>query len=376
MNKRPYITTLFLATIVASLIGSGTVLHADDTAAETAKSTAPSSGTDEGEMPKLPAAISSFGAAVANGALYVYSGHIGKAHAHSRDNLANGFWRLDLQKGGNWESLPMRQTLQGLALVPWKDSVIRIGGVHARNAAGEKTDMHSTTEVERFDPASNQWEQLTPLPEPRSSFDAVVIGDKLYVIGGWALSGSEKTGTWCEKNYVADLTKNPIAWEALPDAPFRHRAHAVASTGGKIFAIGGLDKEGDSTQAVYVFDTASNSWSKGPDFPGDERLKGFGVSAFGVGEKVWASGANGKLYSITAEAKQWDDSQFTLSTPRFFHRLLPSSKGTLLFLGGAAKAGHQDSIEQVSLAQLEAKPVTSQVAPSDVQAANAVGQKN
>lgn len=384
MNIQPRLITTFAATLAVSLLGAGPLALAQENTADPAKQAAPARprsgaprGPHDGRIPKLPAAISSFGAAIANGSLYVYSGHIGKAHAHSRDNLADGFWRFDLQKGTEWESLPMREKLQGLALVAWKDSVIRIGGVTARNPAGEKSDMHSTAEVERFDVASNSWVPMTPMPEPRSSFDAVVVGDKLYVIGGWALSGSEKTGTWCEKNYVADLTADPISWQPLPDAPFRHRALAVAAAGGKIFAIGGLDRDGESTQEVYVFDIASNQWSKGPDFPGDGRLKGFGASAFGVGDKVWASGAEGKVYSITPEAKEWHDAQYALETPRFFHRLLPSPRGTLLFIGGAAmKKGHQDNVEQVELALLEAQPATTLPAPAAPQTSGGDGQAN
>src|SRR5687767_14048144 len=139
-------------------------------------------GPRDGRLPKLPAAISSFGAAVADGSLYVYGGHIGKAHAHSRDNLAKGFWRLDLEKGDSWEELPMREPLQGLAVVAWKGSLIRVGGVNTRNAAGEPSDMHSTAVVEKFDPATRNWTALTPLPEPRSSFDSVVVGDRLFVV--------------------------------------------------------------------------------------------------------------------------------------------------------------------------------------------------
>ena len=36
----------------------------------------------------------------------------------------------------------------------------------------------------RFDPESNSWEDLPPLPEGRSSLDAAVVGDTLYVVGG------------------------------------------------------------------------------------------------------------------------------------------------------------------------------------------------
>ncbi len=333
-------------------------------------------GPRDGRLPKLPEAISSFGAAVAGGSLYVYSGHIGKAHAHSKDNLANGFWRFDLQQGQEWESLPMREPLQGLALVPWKDSVIRVGGVTAKNPAGETADMHSTASVEKFDPATKAWTSLTPLPEPRSSFDAVVLGDKLYVIGGWALSGSEKSGEWREKNYVADLTADPIEWKPLPDAPFRHRALAVAAAGDKIFAIGGLTKEGDSTSEVFVFDTSAQMWNKGPDFPGDDGLKGFGSSAIGVGDTVWASGGDGKIYSIKTDAREWRDAQVALETSRIFHRLLATPRGTLLFLGGAGKGGHKDTIEQVDLALLEAAPATALPASQPPQTASGEGQAN
>ena len=53
-------------------------------------------------------------------------------------------------------------------------------------------------DVARFDPKTKQLESLTQLPEPRSSHDAVVIGDKLYVAGGWqpGVIVEEERGGW------------------------------------------------------------------------------------------------------------------------------------------------------------------------------------
>src|SRR5688572_30188124 len=119
---------------LALLLASLCCATAQDSAPKPAPAP-PRDGPPDGRLPKLPAAITSFGAAVADGSLYLYGGHIGKAHAHSRDNLADAFVRLDLNRPQQWESLPMQEKLQGLAMVAWQGSVIRIGGVNARNAA-------------------------------------------------------------------------------------------------------------------------------------------------------------------------------------------------------------------------------------------------
>jgi outer membrane protein assembly factor BamB len=315
----------------------------------------PRSGPPDGRLPKLPAAITSFGAAATGDALYIYGGHIGRAHAHSRKNLADGFWRISLTRPEKWEALPKRDPVQGLALVAWRDSVIRIGGVEARNDPGEPTDMHSTAAVERFDPEAAQWVPLTPLPEPRSSFDAVVHDGRLYVIGGWRLSGRESSGAWAEKNYSADLSRDPLVWEEMPVADFRQRALAVAATAGRIYAIGGITPEGETTQAVHIFDPVEKLWSKGPDLPVTGSTKAFGASAWGLATTLWASGADGRVFALDEGAPAWRDADFTLQSPRFFHRILPHPRGSLLFIGGAGKGGHLDDIETVDLTLLEAK---------------------
>src|SRR5690606_3988964 len=79
--------------------------------------------------PELGEAVSSFGGAVADGWLYVYSGHTGREHQHSRDNLSQTFARLELANPQQWEVLPMETPLQGMPLVAANGKLYRIGGL-------------------------------------------------------------------------------------------------------------------------------------------------------------------------------------------------------------------------------------------------------
>src|SRR5689334_17784397 len=88
-------------------------------------------------LPALPEAVASFGAVVNHDWLYVYSGHIGEAHAHSKKNLSQKFQRLRLGAASEWESLPAGPGLQSVALVAYGDDVYRVGGLSAHNEPDE-----------------------------------------------------------------------------------------------------------------------------------------------------------------------------------------------------------------------------------------------
>ena len=92
----------------------------------------------------LPEEIASFGGAVCDGWLYVYSGHTGTEHEHTRENLSQHFCRMQLDGGQQWEELPMQTPLQGLPLVAHGGKLYRVGGLNHRNAPDEDEDMHST----------------------------------------------------------------------------------------------------------------------------------------------------------------------------------------------------------------------------------------
>jgi N-acetylneuraminic acid mutarotase len=283
--------------------------------------------------PKIPETVTSFGGAVANNSLYIYGGHTGRAHEYYSEAQANTLWRLDLKNPKAWESLGNGPRLQGLAMVAHAGKIYRIGGFTAKNNEGEEKDLWSQAGVACFDPATKQWQDLPPLPEPRSSFDAAVLGDQIYVIGGWSMLGGGET-TWLKTAYVLDLSETPLQWKSLPEPPFQRRALSVAAHDGKVYAIGGMQESGGPSTRVDVYDPVSQSWSRGPDLNG-EGMDGFGSSAFAVGDELFVTTYNGSLQRLAADGNSWQSLQ-KLDRERFFHRLLPLSENQLLAIGGAS----------------------------------------
>lgn len=299
----------------------------------------------DSKYPQLPDAISSFGAAVSGDYLYVYSGHTGRAHQHSADNLSQNFQRLNLKQPKNWETLPLKTPLQGLAMAPHGESVYRVGGLSVTNKKGEESLMESLPSVERFEPGKNSWEPVTAMPNGRSSHDAVFLGDQLYVVGGWQMRKGDES-IWQENMLVFDAAADKPAWKTIKQ-PFQRRALSAAAHEGKIYAMGGIDADGDISHEVDVYDTQTGKWSKGPELPGST-MNGFGTTAWSLGGQLYFSGMDGGVFQLDLKNNQWKQVG-SLATPRFFHRLLPDGNGGLLAIGGASRKGHLKTIEQIQL---------------------------
>jgi N-acetylneuraminic acid mutarotase len=296
----------------------------------------------------MPEAVNSLGAAVAGQWLYVYSGHVGETHKYHRDTTTKHFRRLNLKDRTTWEDLPEGPALQGVTLVAHQGKLYRIGGMSAQNGPNEPDDLLSVADFARFDPTTKTWSNLPSLPEPRSTHDAVVVGDKIYVVGGWGMKGGGSSDAdFCEDSLVFDLSKPDSKWDRLPETPFRRRALAVAECGGKIYVLGGLTDEGVVTKAVDIYDPADRRWTSGPELPG-ANVQGFAASAFGVEGRLYVSGHEGVLHRLNAAGSAWENVG-KLAVPRLAHRLVPGIAGDLLAVGGTFVNTPVRIIESISL---------------------------
>lgn len=279
----------------------------------------------------LPEQVTSFGAVTVGDWVYVFGGHTGERHAYSVEKVSGAFHRLNLNGGGRWEVLPSSLPGQGQPLVAHGRHIYRIGGMAARNPASGKQDLVSLDVVERFDTRSHRWERLPALPEPRSSHDAVVVGDRVYVAGGWRLDGGTNKPAWPTTGLMLDLRDLKRGWQAFPQ-PFQRRALALATVGGKVFCIGGMDSDNQPTLSVDVHDTATGKWLKGPSLP-PGRFKGFGCSAIAQGGRVYANLFQGDLLRLAPDGEGWEVVG-RLSHPRMAHRLVTAGAARLIALGG------------------------------------------
>ncbi len=302
----------------------------------------------KGPFPPIPEEVTSFGAAIAGESLYLYGGHTGAAHSYSKKDQGRTLWRIDLKTPKQWESVVTGPPLQGLALVACNGKIYRIGGFTAVNKEGEEHDLRSTASVAVCDPATGKWNDCSPLPQPRSSFDAAVLDGKIYVIGGWHLSGSDDRAQWHNTAYVLDTAAETPTWKELPTPPFVRRALAVAAFDGKIYAIGGMQQRGGPTTRIDIYDPTTKRWSQGPSLHG-RPMNGFGASAFAAGDHLYVTTMDGSLQRLDKEGRAWK-SLGKLEHGRFFHRMLRLNDRQLLMIGGASMStGKYDEIEIIEI---------------------------
>jgi N-acetylneuraminic acid mutarotase len=294
----------------------------------------------------LPNAVTSFGAAVHNGWLYVYGGHLGERHHYSSNEVTGAFHRLNLIEGKTWETLPPGAPAQSPAFVADGDYIYRIGGMAARNPKGQTNDVWSRDGAARFNLKAGEWEELPSLPSPRSSHDGWAVDGHLYVAGGWTLAGKEKQPVWASTILVLDLSAPKTKWAEIPQ-PFKRRGLAMTAIGSRLYCIGGMDDHNSPTSAVSIFDTSTQQWTEGPNLP-DGEMKGFGASVCVVNRRLYVSGLEGVLWRLKDMADGWEDVGH-LASPRFFHRLTPGVAGQILAIGGENDDAKLNDIEIISV---------------------------
>lgn len=290
---------------------------------------------------RLPQAVTSFGAATIDSWVYVLGGYTGPPHDYRTEYQSRAFMRINALDPNHIETLPNDQRVQGAALLAVDHAPVAIGGMTIVSDVTRSIDT-----VRRFDLDSHRWATLPSLPTPRSSHDAVRFGGLIIVAGGWTLDGDSNSAVWARDLLTFDVEHPDAGWKATPQ-PFARRALALASVTDRVIAIGGIDEEGDVSSRVDVFEPATGAWSTGPDYPGF----GFGVSAFAIGDDVYASGSEGTVHRWRPGESAWSTTA-NLTFPRFFHRLVPAPDGDLFAIGGIGKAERVAHIERVPVANV------------------------
>jgi uncharacterized GH25 family protein len=313
----------------------------------------------------LPEAVSSFGAVASDGWLYAYGGHRGRAHQYSTETASGALRRLSLKGGPAWEELPGGPGLQGLALVTHGGKLYRVGGMQPRNKPGDPSDNHSVATCSCYDPATKKWSDLPDMPAGRSSHDAVVVGDTIYVVGGWKMRGTGTKPEWHDTALILDLAAKALKWESIKQ-PFRRRALTAAAHEGKVYVIAGMTDENELELGVDIYDPAKGNWTAGKAVPGVIG-NGFTPASAVAGGRLYVSTADGKVWRLTEKGDAWDEVG-TMQRPRFVHRMVAAGDNLLLAVGGASRAGNVDLTEAIVPTGSTTKPAAVVTPPAGQQA--------
>ena len=137
--------------------------------------------------------------------------------------------------------------------------------IYAIGGMGNSGAVLDTVEVTNINPGGElgEWQQTTPLPQPRCLHAAVIIGDFIYVLGGHLYDASPNyiTKTVLKARINSDGTLSE--WSYLPEMNEARSQFSGISIGNKVFAIGGKDPDSIMMSSVE-FATVSNEGDLGP----------------------------------------------------------------------------------------------------------------
>lgn len=253
-----------------------------------------------------------FGTAVLDNELYVVGGCFNQS---LQENIHPFGFRYN-PRYNKWSTMaPMQTERCRFSLNEVNGRLYAIGGVN------ENDEEDDYSECECYDPESDSWNSICPLPEYRTQHAGatvkIAIGDMLYISGGldhdlvlssmryydpildtWNLRAPMLTaradhvmlslrqklyvcGGWREDSETGnrvlvdtidcyDVTKN--CWEIVTKVPTPRYHAGIVGLDDKIFFIGGFHSDvmfDRDTAAIECYDIDANTWTTGDKYPQD-----------------------------------------------------------------------------------------------------------
>lgn len=122
-----------------------------------------------------------------------------------------------------------------------------------------------TDEASFYNPKTNSWSKLNPIPKAIGYGATAQIGKYLYLFGGADGDGN------LNKDVYRLQSGN---WNKIGESPNGFVYPAYSVVGSKVYIFGGSASSSDVTKATYetlMYDSKTNKWNKVDSFPGAPR---------------------------------------------------------------------------------------------------------
>ena len=233
----------------------------------------------------------------------------------------------------------------GFATAVLGDEIFTIGG----EGGGKAYD-----EVEAYNPTTNTWRTLAPMPTARHGIQAAVCNVGVYIAAGGAeQAGGAPTNDHevlslgslepCEPSEpTPKITK--ISWKDVADAPVAVTEAQGTAVEGKLYVFGGYTSWASfcTTKRSDVYDPATNTWERLPDMPEPWTHAGVAVD----GDDIYLAGgylnkpncnraevATTTVWKFDSDEKTWSKNLPPLPEPRGSSGFVRVGR-TLHFFGG------------------------------------------
>jgi N-acetylneuraminic acid mutarotase len=233
------------------------------------------------EPPQLPVGLNHVQTTAHDGKLYVAGGYL------DGEEPTSDFWEFD-PASERWTKLaPLPQATAAGTAVAIGDKLYLTGG--APQTFGATGPVPPYADLQIYDFETGEWSLGPDIPDPRHHISGAALDGKFYVAGGRGEEGEDHSLDTFERYDPATET-----WESLPELPLGVASPGLVAVSGKLVIVGGEDQanweDGDGwvTPSAWEFDPQANRWTRLPDMRYDRR--GSGVAA--VGNRVYAIGGS------------------------------------------------------------------------------------
>lgn len=220
-----------------------------------------------------PEGLTHQGIAVVNGKIYLVGGFAGGHHTLP----TAGVYSYD-PATDKWQTLaPLPSPMGGISLAAVGGMIHVVGG---RYMGEEGTlPVHLV-----YDPASNTWRQAAPLPTSRDHAGVFVVNGKIHLIGG--RTGEATQNTAVHEIYDPATDK----WSSAAPMPTARSSVAFVEYHGMLVLAGGECKMGKTYDEVEAYDPKGDRWIKLPSLPGPRH----GFAAAAAGDKLFLFGGSSR----------------------------------------------------------------------------------
>jgi N-acetylneuraminic acid mutarotase len=175
---------------------------------------------------------------------------------------------IERRRWSRVEDMPV--ALNHAAAVAYRGRVYVIGGYrHPRSLTRETAALY------RYDPRSDRWARLAPMPTARGALVAGVVRGRLYAAGG-ANAGGNALATL----EVYDFRRG--RWRSGPRMAVAREHLAGAVAGGRFYALAGRAAGHGNFRVVEAYDPGRRRWRRAPAMA---KARG-GIAAATVGGKI------------------------------------------------------------------------------------------
>ena len=177
---------------------------------------------------------------------------------------------------------PMPKTNDGgFATTNYQNKIYVFGGINGKDPNNGYSIPTGTSEV--YSPSTDTWDSIAPMPTPRGCLQANVVNGKIYLISGGLENNSagSPSPVLSNANEVYDPSSN--SWTKMAPIPTPVEYYASGVVDNKIYVIGGMANTSSGGDLTQIYDTETNTWSFGQPPP-----FGFWGAQAGVTTGVWA----------------------------------------------------------------------------------------